>query len=65
MGTPKHIQRLKHSEGLEKFIEALEQDGGVIIEDFTDVETVDQANAEVKPWIEKQKSSQGAKVGGK
>lgn len=65
MAAPKHIRRLRRSEGIKKFIEALEHDGGVIITDFTDVGTVDQANAEVRPWIEKQKSSQGAKVGGK
>ncbi|KAI2625426.1 hypothetical protein GGS26DRAFT_201293 [Hypomontagnella submonticulosa] len=63
MAAPKHIRRLRRSEGIKKFIEALEHDGGVIITDFTDVGTVDQANAEVRPWIEKQKSSQGAKVG--
>ncbi|KAI1205277.1 uncharacterized protein F4807DRAFT_443433 [Annulohypoxylon truncatum] len=63
MATPKQIQRLRRSEGTEKFIQALEQDGGVIIEDFADVAVVEQANAEVKPWIEEQKSSNGAKVG--
>ncbi|KAI1461771.1 hypothetical protein F4805DRAFT_413317 [Annulohypoxylon moriforme] len=63
MATPKRIQRLKRSEGTEKFIQALEKDGGVIIEDFADIATIEQANTEVKPWIEEQKSSQGAKVG--
>lgn len=65
MTTPKRIQRLKRGEGTEKFIQALEQDGGVIIEDFADVAIIEQANAEVKPWIEEQKNNQGAKVGGK
>lgn len=45
MAAPKHIRRLRRSEGIKKFIEALEHDGGVIITDFTDVGTVDQANA--------------------
>ncbi|XDG07263.1 hypothetical protein ABKA04_006878 [Annulohypoxylon sp. FPYF3050] len=63
MATPKHIQRLKRGEGTEKFIQALEQDGGVIIEDFADVAIIEQANAEVKPWIEEQKNNHGAKVG--
>ncbi|KAI1097769.1 hypothetical protein F4804DRAFT_326567 [Jackrogersella minutella] len=63
MDVPKQIRRLRRSEGLEKFIDALEQDGGVIIEDFADISIINQANAEVKPWIEEQKSSQGAKVG--
>ena len=65
MATPKRIQRLKRGEGTRRFVQALEQDGGVIIEDFADVGIIEQANAEVKPWIEAQKSSQGAKVGGK
>lgn len=64
MSSPRGIQRIARSEGVEKFIEALEMDGGVIITDFTDPATVAQANAEVKPWIEQQKNSQGAKVGG-
>ncbi|KAI1404870.1 hypothetical protein F4819DRAFT_66501 [Hypoxylon fuscum] len=63
MGTSACIRRLKRSDGTERFIEALEQDGGVIIEDFADVAMIDQANAEVKPWIEEQKSSQRSKVG--
>ncbi|KAI2606994.1 uncharacterized protein GGS25DRAFT_522510 [Hypoxylon fragiforme] len=63
MSSPRGIQRIARSEGVEKFIEALEMDGGVIITDFTDPATVAQANAEVKPWIEQQKNSQGAKVG--
>ncbi|KAI1084888.1 hypothetical protein F5B20DRAFT_523589 [Whalleya microplaca] len=63
MATIKSVQRLKRSEGVEKFIEALEQDGGVIIEDFTDIATLERANAEVRPWIEKQKTAQGVQVG--
>ncbi|KAI1382465.1 hypothetical protein F4677DRAFT_440260 [Hypoxylon crocopeplum] len=63
MSTPKTIQRIKRNEGIDKFIDALQQDGGVIIEDFTDVTVVDQANNEVRPYIEEQKLSPGAKVG--
>ncbi|KAI1095071.1 hypothetical protein F5B19DRAFT_397852 [Rostrohypoxylon terebratum] len=63
MATPKRIQCLRRSEGTEKFIQALEQDGGVIIDDFADVAVIEQANAEVKPWIEEQKNNHGAKVG--
>ncbi|KAI0104053.1 hypothetical protein F4776DRAFT_484335 [Hypoxylon sp. NC0597] len=64
MSTPNHLPRLKRSEGIENFIEALEQNGGVIIEDFTDATTIDRANSEVMPWIEEQKNLQaGVKVG--
>ncbi|KAI2464469.1 hypothetical protein F4781DRAFT_412910 [Annulohypoxylon bovei var. microspora] len=63
MAISKQIQRVRRSEGTERFIQALEKDGGVIIEDFADVEIIEQANAEVRPWIEEQKSFQGAKVG--
>ncbi|KAI1412483.1 hypothetical protein F5Y13DRAFT_43389 [Hypoxylon sp. FL1857] len=63
MGTGKHLPRLKRNEGIEKFIEALEQNGGVIIEDFTDATIVDKANIEVRPWIEEQRNLQGVKVG--
>lgn len=57
------IQRLLRSEPLSSFVEALERDGCVIVKDFTDAQTVEQANEEVKPWLEKQGQA-GAKVGG-
>ncbi|OTA55417.1 hypothetical protein K449DRAFT_357260 [Hypoxylon sp. EC38] len=63
MSTPKHLPRLKRNEGIKNFIEALEQNGGVIIEDFTDAAIIDQANSEVRPWIEEQKNLQAVKVG--
>ncbi|EXJ87920.1 hypothetical protein A1O1_04847 [Capronia coronata CBS 617.96] len=55
------VRRIPRSAPLSEFIEAVEQDGCVIISDFTDKATVDQANQEVQPWLEKQDS--GAKVG--
>ncbi len=58
-----HVKRLSRSAPLSLFIEALEQDGCVIIKDFTDKETIEQAGQEVRPWLEKQDS--GATVGGK
>lgn len=57
------VRKISRSAPLSQFIEAVEQDGCVIISDFTDKATVEQANQEVKPWLEKQDS--GAKVGGK
>lgn len=57
------IPRLSRADPLDEFVTALEQKGCVIITDFTNKETVDQANAEVKPWLDAQKSAPGAKVG--
>lgn len=57
------VPRLSRADDIEKFVAALEKSGCVIINDFTDQETVDKANAEVKPWLDSQKSTPGAKVG--
>lgn len=59
---PASIKRLPRSAPLSLFIEALEQDGCVIIKDFTDPGTLKQADEEIKPWLEKQDT--GAVVGG-
>src|SRR4051812_25354316 len=55
------IKRLSRNAPLSSFIEAVEQDGCVIVTDFTDKIAVEQANKEVRPWLEKE--SDGAVVG--
>ncbi|KAK5221060.1 hypothetical protein LTR99_007118 [Exophiala xenobiotica] len=45
------VKRLSRSAPLSLFIEALEQDGCVIIKDFTDEATLKQADKEVRPWL--------------
>lgn len=57
------IPRFSRTEPFQKFVDALEQEGCVLITDFTDDATVEQANAEVRPWLEAQRSVPGAKVG--
>ncbi|KEF60819.1 uncharacterized protein A1O9_02381 [Exophiala aquamarina CBS 119918] len=55
------IKRLSRSSPVSLFIEAIEQDGCVIVTDYSDRTTVEQANEEVRPWLEKQ--GEGAVVG--
>ena len=57
-----NLRRLPRSAQLSQLIEALETDGCVIIKDFTDEATLEEADREVQPWLENQ--DDGAKVGG-
>jgi hypothetical protein len=59
---PPSVKRLSRSAPLSFFIETLEQNGCVIIKDFTDPATLKQADEEIQPWLEKQEI--GAVVGG-
>lgn len=54
--SPPSVRRLSRSVSRLALIEALEQDGCVIIKDFTDQATVDKANDEVRPWLDQQDS---------
>jgi hypothetical protein len=56
------VRRLSRSASLSLFVEALETDGCVIIKDFTDEATLEKADREVRPWLEKE--DDGVKVGG-
>ena len=56
------VRRLPRSAPLSQFIETLEKDGCVIVSDFTDRATLEKADREVRPWLEKEET--GAKVGG-
>ncbi|PYH75550.1 hypothetical protein BO82DRAFT_359936 [Aspergillus uvarum CBS 121591] len=64
--TKSLIQRLPHSAPREDFINALKRDGCVIVQDFTTLETLEEARQEVQPWLEKeqQRSKLGALNGG-
>ena len=57
------VKRLERSAPLSLFIEALEQDGCVIIKDFTDEATLRQADEEVRPFLGDE--DEGAVVGGR
>lgn len=60
-GKPE-VRRLSRSAAPSAFVEALEQDGCVIVKDFTDKATLQQADDEVRPWLEREGG--GATVGG-
>ncbi|KAF2087296.1 phytanoyl-CoA dioxygenase family protein [Saccharata proteae CBS 121410] len=53
------IQKIDASDP-EAIIEALKQDGGVIIKNFTTPELVDKVNAETKPYLDADKPWKGA-----
>ncbi|RDW78858.1 uncharacterized protein DSM5745_05710 [Aspergillus mulundensis] len=59
------IQRIPYSAPQEAFINALKRDGCVIVQDFTTLETLEQARREVEPYLNKDSNSQvGALNGG-
>lgn len=60
MATP-IVQRIPYSAPREEFINALKRDGCVIVQNFTNLETLEQARIEVEPWLNKDGNSQ---VGG-
>lgn len=57
------IRRLSRSAPLSAFVEALEADGCVIVQDFTDKTTLHKADQEVRPYLNQQEK--GHKVGGR
>lgn len=46
------VQRLPRSAGLQAFIDAVERDGCVIIQDFTDLQSLADAQGEVQPYLD-------------
>jgi hypothetical protein len=62
------VQRIAREVGLDAFIKAVEQDGCVIIQDFTDLESLAEAQKEVQPHLDASavasKSTVGALNGG-
>ncbi|KAK7517823.1 uncharacterized protein IWZ02DRAFT_213930 [Phyllosticta citriasiana] len=61
MPQPVPLQRLPYTAPREAFIKALEKDGCVIIQNFTDRETLARAKAEVQPYLDAEEK--GSKVG--
>lgn len=57
------VQRIARSAGLDAFIRAVEQDGCVIIQDFTDPESVIEAQNEVQPYLDASLSTSKSTVG--
>ncbi|KAF5009976.1 hypothetical protein FDECE_3837 [Fusarium decemcellulare] len=57
------VQRIARKAGLQAFIDAVETDGCVIIQDFTDIETLEQAKKEVQPYLDASAAASGSTVG--
>lgn len=47
-----HIKRIDAGAPLKSLITALEEDGCLIVNDFTDASTLDTAKQELKPWLD-------------
>lgn len=56
-------QRISRGAGLQAFIDAVEKDGCVIIQNFTDMESLADAQAEVQPYLDASIAESGSKVG--
>ena len=56
------VQRISRTAGLQAFIDAVEKDGCVIIKDFTDPESLADAQKEVQPYLDASAAS-GSTVG--
>lgn len=46
------VQRVSREAGLQAFIRAVEEDGCVIIQDFTDLASLEKAQEEVQPYLD-------------
>lgn len=57
---PLGVQRLHSDAPIEDIFYLLKRDGGVVIEKFLDVETVNRANREILPHLEKDKKWEGS-----
>ncbi|KAI8650544.1 hypothetical protein NCS57_01388500 [Fusarium keratoplasticum] len=57
------IQRISREAGLDAFIRAIEQNGCVIIKDFADSESLNEAQREVQPYLDASKAAAGSTVG--
>ena len=55
--------RISRKAGLQAVIDAVEKDGCVIIEDFTDLESLADAQREVQPFLDASIAESGSKVG--
>lgn len=59
------IQRIPYSSPLETFINALKNDGCVIVQDFTTHEALNQARSEVQPYLDAAAGHKNSQLGGK
>lgn len=57
------VQRIPYSAPRADFISALEKDGCVVVQNFTDLDTLAQAKREVQPYLDAE--DKASKVGGK
>ena len=57
------VQRIRREAGLKAFIKAVEDDGCVIIQDFTDSESLEEAGKEVQSYLDASLSASGSTVG--
>lgn len=57
------VQRILRAESLQAFIDAIEQDGCVIIKDFTDIASLKNAATEVQPYLDASLADAGSTVG--
>lgn len=57
------VQRLHREAGLQAFISAIEEDGCVVIEDFTNQASLDAAHEEVQPYLNASLAQSGSTVG--
>jgi hypothetical protein len=55
------LKRIPVDAPIEDFINAIKKDGGCICTGYVTKEDVETANAEVKPWLEKDKPWQVSK----
>ncbi|KEY66700.1 hypothetical protein S7711_09720 [Stachybotrys chartarum IBT 7711] len=57
------VQRVSRAAGLQTFIDAIEQDGCVVIKDFTDLASLEEASKEVQPYLDASVAEAGSTVG--
>ncbi|OTB01183.1 hypothetical protein M426DRAFT_14760 [Hypoxylon sp. CI-4A] len=57
------VQRISREAGLQAFLDAVEKDGCVIIKDFTNLESLADAQKEVQPYLDASIAESGSTVG--
>ncbi|KFA74744.1 hypothetical protein S40288_08833 [Stachybotrys chartarum IBT 40288] len=57
------VQHVSRAAGLQTFIDAIEQDGCVVIKDFTDLASLEEASKEVQPYLDASVAEAGSTVG--
>ncbi|KAF4979793.1 hypothetical protein FZEAL_4067 [Fusarium zealandicum] len=57
------VQRISREAGRQAFIDAIEKDGCVIVKDFTDMQSLEDAQLEVQPFLDASAAAAGSTVG--